>query len=83
MPLNFQKNYCRSWNNNFVGNLLNVPILDLFTVILKIEMIFIDTKMLFTNGKPNDINYKFLIPNKNLNKTINKMLFYIKNEKIN
>ncbi len=64
-----------------LGNLLNVPILDLFYCDIKNRDDFYRYKNAFHEWKPNDINYKFLIPNKNLNKTINKMLFYIKNEK--
>ena len=64
-----------------LGNLLNVPILDLFYCDIKNRDDFYRYKNAFHEWKPNNISYKFLIPSKNLNKTINKMLVYIKNEK--
>ncbi len=61
-----------------LGNLLNVPIIDLFYCDIKNRDDFYRYKNAFHEWKPNDISYKFLIPNKNLNKTIDKMLVYIK-----
>ena len=64
-----------------LGNLLRVPILDIFYCNIKNNDDFYRYKNAFHEWKPNDINYNFIVPSKNLNKTINKMLFSFKNEK--
>lgn len=64
-----------------LGNLLGVPILDIFYCNIKNSDDFYRYKNAFHEWKPNDINYNFIVPSKNLNKTINKMLFSLKNAK--
>ena len=59
----------------------NTRVIDLFNCEINSKKDFYRYKNAFHEWKPNNISYKFLIPSKNLNKTINKMLVYIKNEK--
>ena len=62
-----------------IGNLTNTPILDLFNCNINSKEDFYEYKNSFHEHVPKN-NYDFIIPSKNLDKTIKKMLFLLKNE---
>tara|TARA_B100000029_G_scaffold369562_1_gene363416 strand:+ start:1101 stop:2144 length:1044 start_codon:yes stop_codon:yes gene_type:complete len=64
-----------------LGNLTKVPILDLFHCKIKNKDDYHRNKNSFHEHMPNNKNYDFIIPNTNINKTIRKMQFSLKNGK--
>ena len=61
-----------------LANLTKVPILDIFYCKIKNRNDYHRYKNSFHEHKPYDINYDFIIPSKNINKTIRKMKFSLK-----
>ena len=66
-----------------LGNLSKIPILDIFYCKIKNKKDYHRYKNSFHEHKPDDKNYDFIIPSKNINKTIRKMKFSLKKWKIN
>ena len=64
-----------------LANLTKVPVLDLFYCEIKNRDDYHRNKNSFHEHKPNNSSYNFIIPNKNINKTIRKIQFSLKNEK--
>jgi len=64
-----------------LGNLIKVPILDLFHCKIKNKDDYHRYKNSFHEHIPNDKNYRFIVPRKDINKTVKKMKFALKNEK--
>ena len=62
-----------------LGDILNKPVLDLFYCSIKNKNDFYRYKNSFHEHVPNNYNYKFIIPKNDINKTINKMNFALKN----
>ena len=58
-----------------LGYLCKKPVLDLFHCVIKNEDDFYNCKNAFYEFKPNYKGYDFIIPNKNIKKTIKKMKF--------
>jgi len=63
-----------------LGDILNTPILDFFYCEIKNNDDYHRYKNSFHEHVPNNHNYKFIIPKKDIFKTINKMKFALKNE---
>ena len=61
-----------------LGYLIKVPILDIFYCKIKNKNDYHRYKNSFHEHKPNNKSYDFIIPSKNLNKTIQKMKFSLK-----
>tara|TARA_Y100001970_G_scaffold20893_1_gene23725 strand:- start:2957 stop:3994 length:1038 start_codon:yes stop_codon:yes gene_type:complete len=61
-----------------LGNLSKIPILDIFYCKIKNKKDYHRYKNSFHEHKPDDKNYDFIIPSKNINKTIRKMKFSLK-----
>jgi len=61
-----------------LGNLIKVPILDMFYYKIESKDDYHRYKNSFHEHMPNHYNYDFIIPNKNINKTIQKMKFSLK-----
>ena len=64
-----------------LGNLIKVPILDLFHCKIKNKDDYHRYKNSFHEHVPNDKSYNFIVPRKDISKTIQKMKFALKNEK--
>ena len=63
-----------------LGDILKTPILDFFYCTIKDKDDYHRYKNSFHEHVPNNRNYKFIIPKKDIFKTINKMKFALKNE---
>ena len=63
-----------------LGDILKTPILDFFYCTIKNKDDYYRYKNSFHEHVPNNHNYKFIIPKKDIFKTINKMKFALKNE---
>ena len=63
-----------------LGDILKAPILDFFYCTIKNKDDYHRYKNSFHEHVPNNHNYKFIIPKKDIFKTINKMKFALKNE---